>query len=335
VLGILLIGIIVISISFVSASWKDWFSFGNNNGGEGELASQQATAFVNVTSAQPPVIWFVSGLNDSTLLSSGVGRYLSFSFLACSPGGSTILPNAGNIATLVNGTFVGNYGTGANPKSTTAVSCSYVGEGSYAGTPGYCPSGISRNYSCASILYYYYDKGNWIINVSLRDTIGNLVINNTKTFAISSFKSHDTQPGYINWSSVTIGGSRSHSDGVFTVIDRGNENFNSTYPLKMNATKLANTTTVTGGPNPNAINYINAGNFSVSANNLVCASVGLTVLTQDTFIPLDSANFVIDHTLSTPGSPRTDTMDFCLESLTGIGTAAYATQSGNSWDTQY
>ena len=59
VLGILLIGIVIASISFVSAKW--WI-FGSDNGGEGQL-NEQATARVKVLDTSPPFVVYVSNVN--------------------------------------------------------------------------------------------------------------------------------------------------------------------------------------------------------------------------------------------------------------------------------
>lgn len=217
VLGILLIGIIVISISFVSASWKDWFGFGDDKNLEGELP-ESATATVELgLPANPPTIVFVSNL--SLPLGAGIpitlGKQdtISFNFTATInfTGGCTKsnLPGSGQVIMGTN--MRANFSNAAQitTETTYEASCVWV-----ADTPLACGDG--KNYTC-TITKQFYDTPftDWNISVQMSTMSDNTnwgMVNKTSRFRYAITPNVDilspiaTPPTnlYLNWSALQL-----------------------------------------------------------------------------------------------------------------------------------
>lgn len=316
----MVLAIIMTSVIIVSAGFWDLFKFGKSGEGlEGELPTEKATARVNITgAAAPPIIWFVSTPN-STALYAAQSSLHKFSFAACSIGGDTQLPDAGEVATRVNGTFIGTVGTVPNT-IVPPVSCEYEGPIATPGAlvPNLCTS-TSRNYSCTVRMYYYYDSGTWRINASVRDDQGRIAVNSSQTFILDSLAAWTRSPPYVNWTSVELGAPKASSNNI-TIILQGNQDINNTAgsPLDINTTLLMlngvdPTYNITGDKfnASSAIPYVNpcTAGTELSTNNRVV-------------VP-----FAINHKASTPTGPINNTLQFCLEGLIGIPAGIYETSS--------
>jgi len=325
VLGILLIGIVIVSIGFVSAKW--WI-FGDDNGGEGELPSQSATAKVDVQApATPPTVWWVSKLNTTSQAADPIpvagSSYFSFNFYACSVGGLSQLPDAGALG-KVSGTR--NAGTAI---TIDAASCAYVNTVNLVPPSGCGTSTQSKNYSCTAQMYYFYDRYdpatganiNWIINASLVDPQNRVVSNLSQTFLMGIVRGWAMTPNFINWSSLQSGAAPTEADNEIKIVNQGNVDIDATpaaanvaAPLNISATNL-----MRGG----GVENISTGNFSAA----VYTSTPCIIPPGDKFIDQQFVNinpFEVLHTTSTPTTPQANNLSFCIQTIT-VSTGIYET----------
>ena len=325
-LCLIVLFISIISIIGVSAGW--WSSLTGN-------VAKSSTAKGDVSGiAQAPKIWFVSNPDSTSLVNANNNQgvsYHSFSFLACSIGGVTVLPDNAEVAawvTLYTG-FNGTYGS-IPLNFAPATVCSVIGDVALLPLSG-C-NGQSRNYTCTVGMRYYYDPITWNINVTIRDSSSNFATNSSRTFSLNPNIGWDTIPTdpeiYVNWSGVTVGGADKISDNNITITPIGNIDVGSgglsvsTNPLQVNATPL-NGTTITN-------QQILGSDFKSGGSN-ACTS-GISLLNNQYVI---IANFLADHRFSTPidtgGSAINSSLTFCLTTLTGIEAQTYETNPLAKW----
>ncbi|MDP3027173.1 MAG: hypothetical protein Q8N63_05670 [Nanoarchaeota archaeon] len=326
VLGILLIGIIIASISFVSAKW--WI-FGEEGEGEGELA-QSAAAKVTVTNpATPPRIWYVSGLNGTgggagPLIASSPS-FFKFDFYACSIGGEGQMPDATETSRIF-GAINGSYG--GSPRIDQAITCRYNNEGVFTGQPGAgtC-TGNSRNYSCDVRVYYYYDYQttagvtiNWGINASIQDDASRISSNISKTFVVAQLKSWDQTPLNINWTSIQAGATNSLASNQVKIINTGNGDItNVVNPISSNFS-ITGTNLMRGA----GVENITADEFNVAVYTGTPCTTGNTL---GNLVEVAVNPFAVLHTASTPSTPANNNLSFCIPGPLSVTAGDYETGS--------
>jgi hypothetical protein len=307
---------------FVSAGIISAGFFGSITG----KVSKPSTAKVQVVGvSQPPVVFYVSDINDTTLSEEDFSLH-SFHFLACSVGGNIVLPDT---PTEVNNQVTpfsrlnGTYGPFPNSQLVSMTSCKFEGEvaGRADASCAGGQAGSSMNYSCIARLYYYYDAVNWHINASLIDVSNRLGQNTTTFFTIGNLYAWRINPSYVNWTGVTIGGSAKASDNNITVVNTGNQDIISpTNTFSVNATPLNGTGAVPA-------DQILGSSFRSGPND-PCGGGGVPLSNNgDVGIP----TFVVDHKLSTQTIASRDDITFCLSTVTNINPQTYETNSLNPW----
>ncbi len=318
VLGILLIGIIVISIGFVSASWKDWFGFGEDNKDlEGELAESAKAQVIVSPSSTPPEIVFVSNVND-TLIAAEASEYVSFSYLAWSIAGTGYLPPGGSSVAKgsVNYTTTFIYDTNDCTKAGEVDGAAYGKAGS-----------MLSNYSCEVLMYYYSEPAPnfWGINATVVDDGGNKASNFSRLFQLQqngAFKLQPT-PTSVNWTNIQLNASPASAANEIKAINTGNRNIGMAYnPLSINASYL------NGSATPSEI--IPSNKFGV-ADVVTCSpgSIGQS-LTESQKISVNPFNIL--YTSSAPTIPANNNLTFCLDTISGISPQTYTLRTGRNWE---
>lgn len=194
-IGLSLMMIVLVSVSFVSANWfTDLFKFGEDGEGDGELAaiSPKDVNLEVAGAAAPPQIVFISDLGYAADAGSvaGVERILTedgiavknFEFYVYSEGGVAALPGPGGPAVTDANALLTLKDTVNAPnrerKSSDAggVTCVHSRDavspaGSIAGYVGV----MSRVYRCSVPIQYYDDYGssgslNWQVYAYVQDT---------------------------------------------------------------------------------------------------------------------------------------------------------------------
>ncbi|MDD5191808.1 MAG: hypothetical protein PHH54_04000 [Candidatus Nanoarchaeia archaeon] len=301
VLSLLLIGIIIVSISFVSAAW--WNSlFGSNDSNlEGELAaSQAATARVRVQDTSAPIVVYVSDTNPNpvTLNSRQVsGGNVSVRFWFLAQQGATGPGNLG--VSTSSSAYFNKTGVIYTRANVSCVSLTEVNCGTFC-------TGTAMNYSCTIVMRYYDNSSTWSINATVVDgTTGSRGSNITKTFSVNSLSVPFIETIYLNWTNpaLALSTQNRYSDNNISVLNDGNQNINS---ANVNATFLNGTTRTEESIPPSRFTVNNA------------ASSGATC---------GGNTLVLDAKTSVPGYylPKTDTeivssVNFtaCLTSLSGL-----------------
>lgn len=316
VLGILLIGIFVISVSFVSASWwGDLFGGDNQEDLEGELA-EQATARVKIEDVNPPIVVYVSNVQDgkgtpdivtpNNRLTLNGNISVTFSFLAQQGGG------VGNL-NATPGSIVYSNGTFSRAGSTTRLNstCRTLGQVAC----GTLCSGNAVNYSCTIVMRYYDDPAaTWVITATAKDLFNRIGINSTKQFTVASVSAASSAINYLNWTSppLTTTDTNRYSDNNYMVDNDGNTNIPTT---SVNATNL------TGLTNPAFV--ISATKFTANpANPGTC---GGTTLGHGTNPPI--AGFSVPKATTDAGSQ--EQLHFCLMDVAGLSSQEY--NGSRSW----
>lgn len=321
VLGILLIGIMVVSISFVSASWKDWFTFGNNNGGQGELdESKSATATVSVSgTSNPPEILFVSNVSDATLtVGLETSEVWSFYFLVYSEATGTYLPPNGGKVAKGNVSIAGRSANDANCARGTPA----LVDGAAYGHAG----DMLVNYTCDVTMWYYFSPGTWTINASVEDVGGNKAQNITKTFVLAKNEGFRTEPNppFLNWTSVQLNAVPKLSNNEIKIVNIGNNDIApvASSPLGVKAYRLNGTTVKT--------DLILASQFGASdvANCGPATGTIGTALVQNTLITINP--FSALYSSSGPAAPSSNNLTLCLDTLSDIGVQSY-NSTENQW----
>ena len=321
VLGIMILGIIAVSIIGVNAGILDWFKFGSDGAGEGELG-ESAVANVNVTGTSvPPEIVYVSDLNDTFLYSETTTRVSLFFHVYSVSTTNALPPNAG----VVNATL--SYG-GTTYDDITCVKDGEVNGALY----GYGAGEWLANYTCDFEIQYYAEPlVDWTVNANVEDENGNIGINNTKTvqFQVNSAWRPIPYPAHINWSDVSIGGAPELSDFELEIVNVGNNAIEyTTSPFNVTGYWLNGTGSV-----PDDI--IPETQFGVSevANCSDVNNIGQRLDLNGVFVQ----GFDVLHTASTPTVPASNNMTFCLNTTVGIAAQPYTTTDGTwlinvQWD---
>ena len=309
--GIIILGIVLVSIIAVSAAWTDMFKFGSENKNlSGELPST-AVASVKIQDNAAPNITFVSDA------------------IANSPGSS-----AGNVklisrttpdTTDVNFTFIaqqgGNQYGNLYPIATTSATGYFYKSGETNRNTVICnPLAIVNwngftnnavNYSCQVKMKYYDGPGVWTINISVTDNNAQKGYNTTKTFAVLSTQAASTSNGYLNWTNpaLTVATATNRpSDNNLSISNDGNVPYTQT---RVNATNLS------GVDNP--VLKIPSDKFKVNT----CTG---NVLPANTYI---TPTFSIPDATTDLGSSQP--LSFCISDLLGLGLTNQIYQSDRAW----
>ncbi len=311
-LGILLMGIVIVSISFVSASWKDWFTFGEDKGGEGELA-ETATARVEVSpSTSPPDIIWVSSLGTNVGLSAGLPRNITFNFSASIDGVATGLPGAGEIAangwnTYIRGNFSSIVSGEISPRNING--CRWLATD---------PVGNAYvNYSC-NVTAWYYDTPfyNWTINVQMSSVAypANFgPVNDSINFTYGVLSASIITPNSVNWTGLTTASKNSTSTSVtinntgnVVILPNGTDVDPTAAAFKQNYIRI-NATILNGTWSP-VPDTISPGNFTVSTGG--SCNIPALNFTRNMY-----TNLSLSVTKYNPTTLGINTTSFCLKQL--------------------
>jgi len=315
VFGIIIISLLLIgSVSFVSASWKDWFGFGDEKDLEGELP-ESATAKVKILDTSPPVVVYVSNVDDGKgtvntitpnirTVNSGNTKVMIW-FLAQQGGGvGNLDPTAGSIHS--NASFI-------RTGSTTRLNASCVTRGQVA-CGSFC-TGSAVNYSCTLTMRYYDDPAtDWFINATARDSTNRFGVNSTKQFNVASISAASSLVDYLNWTNppLTTTTINRYADNDFMVNNDGNSVIPAT---RVNATQLIGITNPAISILPNKF----------TANSAAPATCGGIDLIQDGN-PIITG-FSVPKATSDAGSQAE--LHFCLKDVAGLQSQEYT--GGRAW----
>jgi len=162
--GIFLIGVIIISISFVSANWfTDLFKFGQEGDGDTELPE---SFNVNIqTSNSPPTIvsWTAP---DTNLVTPGIQAYLPNCGSTTTIGTTEFkitLSDPNGCADLADAQVQVQFSKGGVNRNAAPVTCTAIGAGTCTGN--------NLQFDCNSkISMQFYDaQGDWVITVTATD----------------------------------------------------------------------------------------------------------------------------------------------------------------------
>lgn len=252
------LGIILISMSFLSAGFWDIFT--------GKASSSNATVSLSNT---PPVVYWVSSIPDVTL-NPGTFTSVTFYFAANDSDGIDDLDNSS-----ASGAF--NY-TGETTRSNS--SCAVVG----------AISSVAVNYTC-TVDFWYWDKAaTWTVNASISDLSGGSDSNTSTSVVVNQLTSFTLSPTGLTWLNqpITVTNASADNDPVL-VNNTGNyvtgtgvqinasdlvgvsnsaywinaENFTAANVSTATSNHLANNTNVTAlnavlGRGNNSLNYLNS-----------------------------------------------------------------------------
>src|SRR3989344_2158513 len=241
VLGLILIGIVIISVSFVSASLKDWFGFGDDSDLEGELpTSAGASAKVQVSPpATPPEIIFVSTLGNDVDLNLAASTPITFNFLATQQGFSSDLPDTNLLTTPYIIANFSNPTVGEQVRLPTI--CNYIN--SVTCTYKSIPGKACNNYSCTvSAQFYDINSTNWTIKVMMSSKTTPAVFGdyNTTQFNYRATYGISMTLNYTNWTSISLTARDTEASNVIPVTNIANTNIvqGTGHYLRINATRL-------------------------------------------------------------------------------------------------
>jgi len=224
VLGLAILGVMILSISFVSAGfWDDLFSFGDDT----------------------PVIVTVYDVIDNE--AGGTNNEINpvledvnsmeIRFLAQDPNGEGDLPDTGGIdlASSVGDVDPNAETSGANIEvyvtapnfgfDVLATSCT---EDISCTSTGGCTAN-QREYSCTVPMQYYYESGTWDIKVAIADLGNGIGSDDTKTFEYTLL------PGYmivdpitgLQWVGISLSGTDQEADNdPLQLKNIGNKDYN-------------------------------------------------------------------------------------------------------------
>ena len=197
VVGVMIFGIMLVSVGLISAGWfGDLFTFGEDDGGEGELAVSTDVTLEVTGAVPPPEIVWVSDLNSKNevsviagdrALTGGTTTAKTFDVYVYSPGGVAALPTS-PLASQVFVTLVYG-GSTSQPgaqfrKSTTG--CTHLGTVSFDSTSDDCNDPQStgncygpnmgtvdvRQYRCSVNVQFYDNYGSsnyWEVKAYAQD----------------------------------------------------------------------------------------------------------------------------------------------------------------------
>ena len=333
-LGILIFGILVLSIMGVSASFWDRL-FGGGN--EGELATQkQAQAYVEISASQLPYkIFYVSKpyspysadkVDINTYdVNSGV-TIVNFSFLVTDSNGQSSNLPLGDVTNLVNGNFSINLaGEVTRDILTVPNSCFYTGQEGYDAGPGY----YYKNYSCSVEVEWYDvpDPQNWVISVEMRnkDTADAWAMNNSQTFQHKRTFHIDIGSSNINWTATPLvpGTTDLVADYAITTYNYGNVPIapSTSHYLGIRATNLTNITALIGGGSSDIIMAPNfTGNALGSDPSDACTTTG--------FAESAYSNMEVSVNKGLAGAFQNDTW-FCAKTVPNVRSGTY--RSSEDW----
>lgn len=309
VLGVIIVSLLLISsISLVSAGIKEWFGFGDKSEDlSGELP-ESATARVKILDTSPPVVVYVSSVEDGkgvlntvtpNIRTSGGNINVKIWFLAQQGGG------VGNLDSTP-GTFHSNatfFRTGSTTRQN--LSCVTLGQ---VGCGSFC-TGNAVNYSCTIVMRYYDDPAtNWAINATVYDTSNRRGNNETKQFSVASVSAASSAVNYLNWTNppLTTSDTNRYADNNYMVDNDGNTGIPTT---RVNATSLVGLT------NP-AFSILPTKFTANPANPGTC---GGTDLGQDTNPVI--TGFSVPKAVSDAGSQSE--LHFCLRDVAGLQSQDY------------
>jgi len=334
--------VIISSILIVSAGIADWFKFGSDDGGEGELRDSKEVG-VLITSTDPPEVVNI-GLLSNDVLSEGTFTTTTFEFVVYSSAGNGNLPgttSGDSVGGVNNRGVLINQDTatiqrGSNDGDSSLEGCWYVGSETYTGTTTCC-GGVTtvpvKRYNCTVPLWYFDDAAptNWKLNASLRDSLGQdsiqhvADVTDTLTALFSYNVSNDPSPT-LNWSAVSLQlGINQVADNELTVNNRGNIDIASARITAINLHRSDSADT----------SKILSTWFKYNENTALtdACNSSATQLVNDTQV---TTSLEIDYSLSTKATPSNSDLEFCLtDVITNAGnpvsTGAYKTPAGQTW----
>ncbi|MFA5173931.1 MAG: hypothetical protein WC438_01995 [Candidatus Pacearchaeota archaeon] len=301
-LGIAVLGIVIISLSLVSAGWfSDLLKFGSDDKNlEGELPNANFDTKVIIKDDTPPQIVFVSDVkgeiaapaNNPKLRSKpGGDTPLNFTFLAQQGG-----PQPGNLEIVPGLAPTTGYFNKSGEAQRNIISCYILGVVSFG-------AGTAVNYSCKVNMSYYDAPGIWSINVTIQDNNNQKGSNSTKTFTVQTTSSASTSANaYLNWTGLKSTNTNIPSDNNLSILNEGNVAYAS---VSMNGTNLTGQ-----GAHPEQFILVNRFKGDVGAG---CA--GGNALENNQIVSFGT--FSVPR--STTGTDSKKDLPFCIIDFAGSG----------------
>jgi hypothetical protein len=288
----------------------------------GNAGSVSSRANVTVKAGNfPPNVTYVSTPNRTDLVpcNSPSARVLTFNFVAYDVQGNTYLPTA-NLDWFILGNVTRS--DGGKPHSLVVGGCQ-VGNAPTNYCPG-APATYCRNYTCQVSMNYFDDSFlspySWNITIRINDT---MPVNNpsntnfTSNFTLQKLPDFIMDPDGVNWSLVQLSASNIPADKLITIKNCGNVLIKDHTPgatnITIKAIDLKGESTTYGSDlllatlfvanRTDIIShacqapYLPAVNFNVPPNDPVWFDLGTN----------------INYATSTPSTPASDTIGFCLE----------------------
>ncbi len=292
---ILLVLIVILATSFISAGIFDWFKAKIT----GRATEGPVQINITLAGSNTPVL----NVHNATMTDITGGPDEG-------PAGTDVEINF----TIYDGDGIANM----NPASP-AINFSLAGETtrlntSCTNTANY--SSYYLNFSCVVTMYWWDGTGKWSIGVSATDKDSNTGYNQSQTFFVGTTDGLAMFPGNLTWTGITAGETNIQSNENATVNNTGNVNKH----ININATDLKGET--------NSDLALWAANFTVT-NVAGCEGVAMVNYTyvNITTAVLPKGDFSINN--KTEGQEE---LAFCLEQAgSELIAQSYSTANRGSW----
>lgn len=290
--------IMILSISFVSAGFFDFFKR------DSQLAPSQSTdVSVTVGNAAPTIV-SVSAIPAVTLL-AGTTKDVTFQFTAEDTNGA---------ADLDDTTASASFSFGGEPtRSSVPVT------GCVAGAP----SGNQITYTCTITMQYFDDNGAWTVTVSVDDLSAVTATDSSTTVTINLLRDITISPAIITFPATTQSATNLLSSSDTTITNLGNFDTPSDGSIDVTATDLTGTVTPA-----EVIPAANIRAADITDVGTVCSTGGSALV--DT-IATGISGAVLPRGI---GGSNTGDLTYCINLVPGgISSQGYTADlaGGNQW----
>ena len=297
--GIILIFIMLLTLSFVSAGFFDFFRK------EPQLAPNQPLGLNITVGNTAPQIIFVETIPSVDITESSTVA-VTFSFLAKDLDGVGNLNDASAIASF-----------NRSGEITRSNSCSLIGS----------VDSTTKNYSCTINIWYFDGAGTWTINATITDNNGANTENTTTGFTLNPTTAMQMSPGILTWDPLSvIDRNQTSNNDPLLLNNTGNDN-----NLNVNITAID----LSGETIPSE--YIFAGNFTVDietgeiCSGAACIECDGKRMVNATTELINGAVLPKGNHSINDGSTGQEQLYFCMTALNTISTQSYSTAGVGTW----
>jgi len=310
--GVLIVVILMVSILSVNAGFFNKIT--------GKALEKDVDVSVTIGNDSP----IIEEINPPTVLdlSEDGSANIPFNFIVYDPNG---------VSDLDDSSVVGNYHCSDNTPNNydtirTGVCRVESGDEKLDGTSWGYEGEFVRRYSCDVDMYYYDDArvndlgiGNWVIEIEMKDSVGNLVVDNSVKFAPNEMNGLKVDSNLVSWTALSPGSQGVIAENPIKIYNTGNAYFDGSsdaYRLKITGSNLYGIT--------DNSQYISASNFKVNNENFLDCSIEGSALLHDALIIMPDVD--LKNGDNTQEGHAESEVYFCLTQLDlGLSSQEYST----------